>query len=131
MTTTHAAVRWVAGDDWQINATLLDETGAPFDLTAANILWILTGTFGAVLESSDVTISVIDATSGQCQINIAAAKTSPLVGGNYTDSIRIVVGGITSTLVFGGIYVIADPWAVAIAKAAVASPPKLRLAASK
>ena len=32
MTTTHETVNWTAGDDWQINATLLDETGTPFNL---------------------------------------------------------------------------------------------------
>ena len=129
MTTTHLGVSWYAGDDWQINATLLDENGNPFDLGSAQVKWCLVNAgYQQVLDESDVAIDVVDEDTGQCAIKVPAAKTSPLPGGQYTDVIRIVVGGITSTLSVGTIFVIADPWAAVVAPAA--AMPRLRLASS-
>jgi hypothetical protein len=115
MTTTHAPIGWTAGDDWQINATLLDENGDPFDLSGAHeIKWALMNiNLQRVLDEDDVSVSITDALAGECSILIPAAKTSPLAGGHYTDAIRIVIGGITSTLSYGQITVVVDPWAVA------------------
>jgi hypothetical protein len=36
-------------------------------------------------------------------------KTSPLPAARYTDQIRIVYGGITSTLAYGNNWVVASP----------------------
>ncbi len=130
MTTTHQATAWFGGDDWQINATLLDENGNPFDLSAeqTEIKWcLLNSNSQEELNETDVTISIVGAAAGQCSIMVPATVTSPLAGGKYTDFIRIVIGGITSTLSTGSIYVTADPWmALSAAAAAVASPPQLR-----
>jgi hypothetical protein len=117
MTTTHSAISWFAGDDCQIDVTLLDETGAPFDLTGPpEIKWVLLDGNGQhVLDTADVAISIIDAAAGKCSIIIPAAKTSPLPGGRYTDVIRIVIGGVTSTLSVGVVNVAPDPWYVAVA----------------
>jgi hypothetical protein len=119
MSTPHLDQYWTAGDDWQINATLLDETGTPFDLSdAPEILWALVNASGArVLDEADVIITVTDAVAGQCEIEIPASVTSPLPGGRYSDVIRIVIGGVTSTLSYGDICVTADPWASATATA--------------
>jgi len=131
MTTTHTPLSWTAGDDWQINATLLDENNNPFDLTGSpEIKWaLMDGSFQRVLDEHDVSISVTEALTGKCQINIAAATSSPLAG-RYTDVIRIVIGGITSTLSYGTISVAADPWA-APKVMAVERDYKLQLVASK
>jgi hypothetical protein len=131
MTTTHAQISWTAGDDWQINATLQDETGAPYDLTGSpEILWALMDTsFKRILDEDDVSIIVTNAAAGQCSINIPAAKTSPLPGGRYTDVIRIVIGGITSTLSYGPISVAPDPWLAPDAVAAQRGKPRLVSAA--
>jgi hypothetical protein len=130
MTATHPNVRWFAGDDWQINATLLDENGNPFDLTQTHMIkWaLMNGQFQRVLDDTDVSVTLIDAIAGQVAILVPAAKTSGLVSGNYSDSIRIIFGGFTSTLSYGPISVSADPWAAPVpAAAAMPAPPRLRL----
>jgi hypothetical protein len=135
MTTTHAAVTWFAGDDWQINATLLDENGNAYNLGQPNtIKWcLIDAAYNYALDEGDVSITITDAAAGQCMILVPAAKTSPLPGGRYSDAIRIVIGGVTSTLSVGPIYVSADPWAQeSEAASAAAKPhqmrPRLRLA---
>jgi hypothetical protein len=130
MTTTHTPIVWFAGDDWEIRATLLDENGNPYDLTAAQIKWALIDKNASrVLDENDISVTLTDPVVGQCSIIIAAAKTSPLSGGNYSDVIRIVTGGITSTLSVGPVFVTADPW-VAATSVTSAQPqrPALRLA---
>ena len=126
MATTHAPVNWFAGDDWQINATLLDENGNPFNLTTpARVLWALLNSMGQrVLDETDVVISVPIPTNGKCTIVVPSAKTSPLGTSQYNDVIRVVVGGMTSTVATGMINVAANPW---IAKEATKSQPALRV----
>jgi hypothetical protein len=132
MTTTHAQQSWTAGDDWQINATLLDENGAPYNLSGISgtpeIKWALMNRdYKRVLDVADVSIVIVDAAAGKCSINVPAAKTSPLAAGRYTDVIRIVTGGITSTLCYGPLSVMADPWAAQAAVVAVGTgAPRLR-----
>lgn len=112
MTTTHATLNWTAGDDWQIDATLLDENEVPFDLSGATVKWaLMNAAFQRVMDENDVSISVTDALAGKCSILIPAEQTTLLVGGRYLDVLRIAIGGITSTLAYGTIFVAADPWA--------------------
>ena len=128
MTTKHDGLEWFAGDDWQINATLVDENEVPYDLGSATVLWALLNSSGQrVLDEDDVQITVTDAPAGKCSIRITALKTSPLTGGNYTDYIRIIISGIVSTLSTGTIQVFADPWiAEEPAAAAMAAKPPFR-----
>jgi hypothetical protein len=122
----HPACRWTAGDDWQINATLLDENGDAFDLTAVEIKWaLMSEAWQRLLSEDDVVISVTDAVGGKCSISVPAAKTSPLLG-SYTDYIRIIHDGITSTLSYGEISVERDPWAAP--EAAATARQSLRVA---
>ena len=116
MTTSHEAMDWFAGDDWQINATLLDVNGEPFDLSIPHQLkWALLNNRGQlVLDEDDATITVTEGLAGKCTITVAALKTAPLPTGHYSDAIRIVQGGIVSTLTQGMIYVTADPWTAAV-----------------
>ena len=114
-TTTHMAFAFYGGDDWEINATLIDENGAPFDLTDAQVLWTMNSETGQrVLADGDFTITPIDPLAGTCTITVAAAKTTEIAGGKYSDAIRIVTSGITSTLAVGAVFVTGDPWAVAM-----------------
>ena len=116
----HVTFEWVAGDDWQINATLNDENGNPLNLAGALIKWaLLDSSYKRVLDQDDISVSVTDAAAGKCSINIPAAKTTTLGAGRYSDAIRVVIGGITSTLAFGMVYVMADPWLVATATARI------------
>lgn len=110
---THQDYYWTAGDDWQINATLIDNSGAPFDLSGTpDIKWAFVTEAGdTVLTEADADITVTDAPAGRCAIVVLAAKTSPLIEGRYTDMIRINYGGVPSTLSHGLNWVTADPWA--------------------
>jgi hypothetical protein len=119
MSATHAVFEFVGGDDWEISATLLDENDNPYNLTGAQIRWTLIDNTGQrILEDGDVAISIINATAGTCSIMVAATKTTTIPGGRYTDALRIITGGVTSTLCMGAAQVIADPWRVAQARAA-------------
>jgi len=115
MTTTHDTVNWTAGDDWQIDATLYDENDQPFDLGGAPVIkWALMDNANRrALDEGDVIITITDAAAGKCMISIPAEKTKMLAGGRYNDVIRIIYGGIASTLSYGLIYVVADPWQLA------------------
>jgi hypothetical protein len=128
MTTSHAPFSFIGGDDWEIQATLQDENGNPYDLTNAQILWTLINSSGArVLDVPDISISLTDAVGGTCSIMVAAAKTTTIPGGRYNDVLRIVTGGITSTLSAGPVQVVTDPWMVA----PVRSAPPLTLVARR
>ena len=59
---THPDFYWTAGDDWQISATLLDNTGLPFDLSGTpDIRWALVSekTGETVLTEADVNVVVV------------------------------------------------------------------------
>jgi hypothetical protein len=132
MTTRHKMISWTAGDDWEIDAILLHEDGTPYDLTGPHtVKWALLSPAGArVLDETDVNITTVDALSGAVSIKIAASLSSPLTAGIYSDTLRIVYAGITSTLSTGAISVHADPWLGAHAMAADKTPPKLELVKS-
>jgi len=122
---THSAASLVAGDDWEIKGTLLDEDDNPFDLTNAQILWTLVDdAFNKAIDTDVVNISVTDALAGECIIQVPATITSPLKAGYYSDVLRIVTGGITSTLWTGPFYIMADAFA---SGAAQMSMPKVGL----
>lgn len=111
---THPVFQFFGGDDWEISATLLDENGVPYNLTSAQIKWTLIDNAGRrILDVADVSISITNALAGTCLINVAAAKTTTIAAGRYTDALRIVIGGITSTLNMGPVQVVADPWRAA------------------
>ena len=114
MTTRHKLISWTAGDDWEIDAILLHADGTPYDLTGPHtIKWALQTAAGArVLDETDVDITTIDALSGSIAIKIAATLSSPLAG-VYTDTLRIVISGVTSTVLCGRINIVVDPWRIA------------------
>jgi hypothetical protein len=121
MSSTHLPFALVGGDDWEILATLLDENGAPYDLDNAEIKWALINALGQrTLDVGDTTIDVVDAAAGTCAIRVTAARSATVLGGTYSDALRIVTGNVTSTLCIGPIYVVTDPWMTAKAAAAAA-----------
>jgi hypothetical protein len=118
MTTQHVSVGLVAGDDWEINITLLNADGTPFDLTGATVKWcLMDNSYNQAITTDQVTISVANPTTGVAQVIIPAAVSSPLPSGFYTDTLRVISAGITSTLLFGQINVMADPWAAKVGPA--------------
>lgn len=121
---THQLFPFVGGDDWQIAATLLDVTGEPYDLSNAQILWTLVRYAGGqrVIADTDIDIAVVDPLAGTCVITVPARATTGIPGGRYNDVLRIVTGGITTTLCIGPVSVTVDPWQAA-------APAALRLVA--
>jgi hypothetical protein len=114
MTTYHSSFSFVAGDDWEIKAQLVDDQGAPYNLSGGQqIKWtLLDPKYKRVIDTPDVGISIVDAVQGKISILIPATKTTALASELYTDALRLIAGGIASTLMYGPIYVMADPWAV-------------------
>jgi hypothetical protein len=110
MTTQHTLIDFYAGDDWEIRATLLDENDDPYNLDPLpNIQWALMDrNYNRLINGADVSISVTDAAAGKCAIHIPATVTTTITTGVYTDTLRITVGGITSTLAIGQIHVTVD-----------------------
>ena len=113
---THPDFYWHAGDDWQISATLLDNTGLPFDLSGTpDIRWALVSekTGETVLTEADVNVIVVgEPAEGTCAVQVPHAVTGSLAAGCYRDVLRISYIGIRSALAYGANWVSADPWAV-------------------
>jgi hypothetical protein len=117
MSSSHEDYYWTAGDDWQINAQLVNSDGDVFDLTLGTpvIKWSLISASGErVLSENDCEISIVDASNGLVSIHVPGTATEPLAEGRYTDQIRIVYDGITSTLSRGLNWITADAWAAAV-----------------
>ena len=77
MSTTHAAIDFYAGDDWEIRATLLDENGEPYNLAPVpTIEWALMDrNYNRVINGADVSISVTVAAEGKCAILVPSTAT--------------------------------------------------------
>ena len=88
--TSHDYVEMRAGDDWTIQATLLNPDGSPYNLTNALLEWILIGPDGQGAITSGYTVSVVgsDPTQGLAVIQVSSALTGPLEAGYYMDSLR-------------------------------------------
>lgn len=119
MTTKHSSIEFVGGDNWEIAATLLDETGKAYDLTLAHtIKWcLMDGQGNRVLDSSvagQVTITTTDAVNGKVSVLVAPTVSTTVKGGTYTDALRLTIGGETGTLLMGPVNVIGDPWAASV-----------------
>ena len=112
MTTLHPRINFVAGDDWEISATLLDENGIPYDLTLGNpvIKWRLVNVYGVAVVGDEAIITITNAANGICSVWVPSSVTSPVVGGLYVDALRLNAGNETGTLLMGLVEVTADPW---------------------
>ena len=112
MTTLHDPVNFTAGDTWDILVTCLDESDVPFDLSTAEVKWTLTHRHSGVqlISPLDCQIIITDAPAGKCTIRVPGGKTSKVMNGVHQDALRIVAGGVTSTLSLGSIIVLADPF---------------------
>jgi hypothetical protein len=90
MSTHHAYTEFHAGDDWAILATLLNADGSPYDLTDANVEWILLGPDGQSAIVTGYTVQIVgdSPTEGQALIFVDKSLTSPLGPGYYMDALR-------------------------------------------
>jgi hypothetical protein len=110
----HAPIEFVAGDDWEIVATLLDENGFPYDLSGSpTVKWRLIASSGLPVIGDAAIITFPDAIHGVCSVKVSNTVTSPVIGGRYYDALRLVMGGEVGTLLMGEISVIANPWLLA------------------
>lgn len=115
MTTIHPTFEFVGGDDWEIEATLLDENGVAYNLSPPpQILWTLVNDDAVrIVDVGDYVVVIVNAAQGICKIQVPATKTTNIRQGLFTDSLRIVIGAVSSMLSMGPVYVTADPWRVA------------------
>jgi hypothetical protein len=101
-----------AGDDWQLEFSVVYPDGTPFNLTGAPvILWTLVDKTGKqAIASSEATVSITDALNGECSIHVGSHVTTRLKNDIYGHALRIVAGGVTATPFHGELYILADPW---------------------
>jgi hypothetical protein len=119
---THPLEQMFAGDDWEINATLLDENGKPYDLTGSPVIkWtLLDGQGTRMIADAEITVVVTDALNGLCTITVAGSVTTRLTEDMYTDVLRLIISNVTSTLCSGQIMVFSDPFKTVGASVATA-----------
>ena len=114
MTTAHPPIQFFAGDDWEIQATLLDETGTPYDLSGSPspiIKWRLMDFRYTAIIGDEAIITILDPLNGFVSVKVAGSVTTILNTGLYSDALRLVMAGQSGTLLGGPVAVVADPWA--------------------
>ena len=99
-------------DDWDIGATLLRSDGSAYDLTNAQVIWMLRGPDGApALQQDQFTINFSQPlTAAQITIAIQAKATASLPAGRYLDWLRATDAAGTDTFWTGIIKVSPNPW---------------------
>jgi hypothetical protein len=98
----------VAGDDWQLDAVLLDASNNPLDLTSATLSWTLIDSYG--WSAPAVHTIALGAAPGECTVKVAAANSSPIKGGGYMAYWRVTIAGITQTPLAWPLGIHADPF---------------------
>jgi len=107
----------VSGNDKQLNVTVLDENGAPVDITGATIVWSV-----AINEKSKTrvffyttptNITITFATGGKFRIDIQDTDTEPLSIGlittDYYHETRLTSSaGVKSTVMIGTMTVLGN-----------------------
>jgi hypothetical protein len=104
-----------AGDDWQLNFTLLNADGSPFNLSGnPQLLWTLLDRLNhRLIQSNEVTYSITNAVAGQFSVLVPDTVTTRLQAAICMHALRVISGGVTATPFNGQINVLVDPWAVA------------------
>ena len=114
----HADVTFIAGDDWTIQGTLQDATGAPYNLNGVTVMWTMVNQHNQqAIAPADITITIVNALQGTITITVDNAKTSPVAAGRYTDALRINDRGQVTTMWTGNIAVGEDPFRQSLAPA--------------
>ena len=88
----HPLKTLVAGDEWQIDASLQDCDGNPVNLTNVDLNWfLLDGGKHRTINDAGVTITVTDRLGGKCLVAVDAAITAALSPGTYLDVLRVTL----------------------------------------
>jgi hypothetical protein len=106
MPTHHDDIMLTAGDDWLIAGSLVDDAGAPLDLSSAEIVqWVLLGPDGnPALVPGTATIEIADPpTDGLVNVSVPSSATKLLNPGNYIDAMRVVMTEQSRSGVWQGI----------------------------
>ena len=85
--TYHRPIEVAAGVPWVINGRLCDATGVPFDVTNAQLAWVLLNADSFVVPMS-ASITKNDPVNGAISIEVAKIDTA-LPPGRYTDALQI------------------------------------------
>jgi hypothetical protein len=88
--TYHREVEVAAGVPWTINGRLCNAAGAPFDVTNAQLAWVLLNA-DSYLVPMTASITKTDPVNGAISIDVAMTATA-LAPGRYTDALQIRKG---------------------------------------
>ena len=83
----HVPIEFAAGVPWVIKGQLCDAAGVPFDVTNAQLAWVLLNADSFVIPLS-ASISKSDPVNGAISIEVAKIDTA-LPPGRYTDALQI------------------------------------------
>ncbi len=92
MRALHEPIEVIAGEPWEIPATLVDANGSPVDLAGATLEW-------ALIDSGDnpvaitAEVTVTNAAAGAISISVDASDATGLDAGYYTDGLRVTLRG--------------------------------------
>jgi hypothetical protein len=106
MPTHHADIELTAGDDWLIAGLLIDENGAPLDLSSVDMVqWIMLGADGMPVFTPGVALIEIDddPTTGNVNISVPSLATKYVPPGRYVDAMRVVMSETSRSSVWQGI----------------------------
>jgi hypothetical protein len=105
--TYHVPIEVAAGAPWVISGQLCDATGAPFDVTNAQLAWVLLNADSFVVPVT-ASITKTDPVNGAITIEVAKTDTA-LPPGRYSDALQIRAGTGTGLYWIGNILVAANP----------------------
>lgn len=110
----HDDLEFVAGDDWDIGATLQRSDGSAYDLSQATVIWMLRGPDGLpALLPTQYSIKInAPPSAGLITIVIPADATAALRPGRYLDWLRATDNAGTDTFWTGMLLVDPNPWGV-------------------
>jgi hypothetical protein len=110
MRALHEPIEVIAGEPWEIPATLLDANGTLVDLAGAALEWVLIDR-GDNPVAITAKVTVTDAAAGAVCISIAGNETAGLDPGYYIDGLRVTMPGGERHTWHGRLQVDADRFA--------------------
>ena len=93
----------VSGNDKKLKFTTLDENDAIVDLTGSTIIWALANSAKAkktiIIYTSPTNVTITDDVGGLFEVDIQAADTEDLKGGDYYHEARVTAAAGDKTTV--------------------------------
>ena len=104
----HPNVQLMAGVPWTINGTLCNAAREPFDVTNAQLAWVLLNADSSWVVPMTASITKTDPVNGAISIEVAKTDTA-LAPGRYMDALQIRQGTGTGLYWIGQILVAEHP----------------------